>query len=141
MDANFSRISPMSGSELRELAGRLPLPEGGKALTPPILANLPQAKLDGQTTHYAAGPGELCGAGGVLPAELVGFDRGAEAVTANYSLRSGPATLTIIDYPTPQMAAAARDERFATTSRPAKRRISRRRRAGPRRCRSRTWSP
>jgi hypothetical protein len=27
-------------------------------------------------------------------------------VTANYSLRSGPATLTIIDYPTPQMAAA-----------------------------------
>jgi hypothetical protein len=27
-------------------------------------------------------------------------------MTANYSLRSGPATLTIIDYPTPQMAAA-----------------------------------
>jgi hypothetical protein len=27
-------------------------------------------------------------------------------VTANYTLRSGPATLTIIDYPTPQMAAA-----------------------------------
>ena len=45
-------------------------------------------------------------AGGVLPPDLVGFDRGAEAVTANYSLRSGPATLTIIDYPTPQMAAA-----------------------------------
>jgi hypothetical protein len=46
------------------------------------------------------------GAGGVLPAELVGFDRGAEAVTASYTLRTGPATLTIIDYPTPQMAAA-----------------------------------
>ena len=42
----------------------------------------------------------------MLPPELVGFDRGAETVTANYSLRSGPATLTIIDYPTPQMAAA-----------------------------------
>jgi hypothetical protein len=41
-----------------------------------------------------------------LPPELVGFDRGAEAVTANYTLRSGVATLTIIDYPTPQMAAA-----------------------------------
>jgi hypothetical protein len=36
----------------------------------------------------------------------VGFDRGAETVTANYSLRSNVATLTIIDYPTPQMAAA-----------------------------------
>jgi hypothetical protein len=46
------------------------------------------------------------GSGGVLPPELVGFDRGAEAVTANYTLRSGAATLTIIDYPTPQMAAA-----------------------------------
>ena len=49
-------------------------------------------------------------AGGVLPPDLVGFDRGAEAVTANYSLNSGPATLTIIDYPTPQMAAARRNE-------------------------------
>jgi hypothetical protein len=37
---------------------------------------------------------------------MVGFDRDAEAVTANYSLTSGVATLTIIDYPTPQMAAA-----------------------------------
>ena len=42
----------------------------------------------------------------LLPPELVGFDRGAEAVTANYSLRSNVATLTIINYPTPQMAAA-----------------------------------
>ncbi|MGA2351765.1 MAG: DUF6599 family protein [Terracidiphilus sp.] len=106
VDANFSRIGPMSGSELRELAGQLPAPEGGKALAPPILANLPQANLDGQTTHYALGPASYAGAGGVLPTELVGFDRGAEAVTANYSLRSGPATLTLIDYPTPQMAAA-----------------------------------
>jgi hypothetical protein len=106
VDANFSRIGAMSGAELRELAGELPAPEGGKALAPPILADLPQAKLDGQTTHYALGPAGYAGSGGVLPPELMGFDRGAEAVTANYTLRSGSATLTIIDYPTPQMAAA-----------------------------------
>ncbi len=111
VDANFSRISPMSGSELRELAGQLPRPEGGEALTPPILANLPQSnlpqiKLDGQTTHYALGAASYTGSGGVLPPDLVSFDRGAETVTANYSLRSGVATLTLIDYPTPQMAAA-----------------------------------
>jgi hypothetical protein len=106
VDANFSRIGPMSGAELRELAGQLPMPEGGKALAPPILANLPQTKLDGQTTHYALGPAGYTGSGGVLPPDVVGFDRGAETVTANYTLRSGPATLTIIDYPTPQMAAA-----------------------------------
>jgi len=84
----------------------MPVPEGGKALAPPILADLPQTDLDGQTMHYALGAAGYAGAGGVLPAELVGFDNGAEAVTANYTLRSGPATLTIIDYPTPQMAAA-----------------------------------
>jgi hypothetical protein len=106
VDANFSRVGPMSGAELRELAGELPAPEGGNALAPPVMADLPQGSLDGQTTHYALGAAGYAGAGGVLPPELVGFDRGAEAVTANYTLRSGPATLTIIDYPTPQMATA-----------------------------------
>jgi hypothetical protein len=106
VDANFSRISPMSGAELRELAAQIPVPEGTRALAPPILGNLPQASLDGQSMHYAVGPAGYTGSGGVLPADVVGFDRGAETVTAGYSLRSGPATLTIIDYPTPQMAAA-----------------------------------
>ncbi len=106
VDATFSQMSPMAGSELRELANQLPQPQGSKALAPPILANLPQRALDGQTTHYALGPAAYVGSGGVLPADIVGFDRGAEAVTASYTLVSGPATLTLIDYPTPQMAAA-----------------------------------
>ena len=106
VDANFSQVGPMSGSELRELASQLPVPGGTKAMAPPILGNLPKPQLDGQTTHYALGPAGYAGAGGVLPPALVGFDLGAETVTANYTMRSGPATLTIIDYPTPQMAAA-----------------------------------
>jgi hypothetical protein len=106
VDATFSRISPESGSELRELSNQLPSPDGSKALAPPILANLPQRSLDGQSTHYALGPQGYAGSGGVLPPDLVGFDRGAEVVTANYSLPSGPAVLTLIEYPTPQMAAA-----------------------------------
>jgi hypothetical protein len=75
-------------------------------MAPPILANLPQQLLDPQTTHYALGPAGYTGSGGVLPATLVAFDKGAETVTANYSLTSGPATLSIIDYPTPQIAQA-----------------------------------
>ena len=106
VDATFSKIGPMSAAELRELASQLPVPEGNKALAPPLLASLPQGSLDKQTTHYAEGPAGYVGGGGVLPPELVGFDRDAETVTANYSLRSGPATLTLIDYPTPQMAEA-----------------------------------
>src|SRR5579859_283148 len=106
VDATFSHISAMSGSELRELANQMPNPVGNKALAPPILATLPKGSLDGQSTHYAVGAASYAGSGGVLPPDVVGFDRGAETVTAGYSLRSGPAVLTLIDYPTPQMAAA-----------------------------------
>jgi hypothetical protein len=106
VDATFSKIGSMSGSELRELARQMPEAQGSKGVAPPILGTLPQKSLDGQTAHYALGPTAYAGSGGVLPPELVGFDRDAEAVTANYSLTSGPATLTLIEYPTPQMAAA-----------------------------------
>ncbi len=106
LDATFSQVGPMTAGELRSIARHLPIPIGNRALPPPIMASLPQASIDGQTTHYALGPAGYAGSGGVLPAALVGFDKGAEAVTANYSLTSGPATLTIIDYPTPQMAEA-----------------------------------
>jgi hypothetical protein len=109
VDATFSQIGPMSAGELREIAHQLPAPEGTRALLPPILACLPQSQLDPQTTHYAVGPAGYAGAGGVLPPSLVNFDKGAETVTANYSLISGSATLTLIDYPTPQIAHAQVD--------------------------------
>lgn len=106
IDAGFSRIGPMSAAELRELAGHLPVPAGSKALAPPVLAYLPRAALDGQSTHYALGPAGYASAGGALPPTMIGFDEGAETATATYSLSSGPAVITIIDYPTPQMATA-----------------------------------
>ena len=106
VDATFSQITPMSAAEMRSLAKYLPVPRGNKAIPPPILLNLPQGSLDKQTTHYALGPAGYTGAGGVLPADLVAFNLDAETVTANYSLSSGAATLTLISYPTPQMAAA-----------------------------------
>lgn len=106
VDATFSRVGPMSAGELREIARGLPEPGGNRSLTPPILAYLPQRSLDGQTTHYALGQAGYTGSGGVLPASIVGFDRDAETVTASYSLTSNPATLTLIEYPTPQIAQA-----------------------------------
>jgi hypothetical protein len=106
VDAQFQQITAMSGAELRELAATIPRPAGNKSLPPPILGNLPQKNLDPQTTHYALGPAGYAGSGGVLPPQLIGFDRGAETATATYALLSNPATLTVINYPTPQMAAA-----------------------------------
>ncbi len=109
VDATFSHVGAMSAGELRDIASQLPAPGGSRALAPPILASLPRSQLDPQTTHYAVGPASYAGSGGVLPPSLVDFDKGAETVTANYSLTSGPATLTLIDYPTPQMAHAKVD--------------------------------
>ena len=109
VDATFSHVGPMSAGELREIARGLPQATGNRALAPPILASLPQAKLDAQTTHYAEGPAGYAGGGGVLPPALVKFEMGAEAVTANYQVTSGTATLTLIDYPTPQIAHAQVD--------------------------------
>jgi hypothetical protein len=106
VDATFSQVGPMSAAELRELASQIPQSEGASSQPPPVLAILPPRSLDRQTMHYALGPAAYAGSGGVLPPDLVGFDRGAETVTANYSLASGPATLTLINYPTPQMAEA-----------------------------------
>lgn len=109
VDATFSHVGPMSAGELRDIARQLPAASGNRAILPPILASLPKSHLDPQTTHYAVGPASYAGSGGVLPSSLVDFDKGAETVTANYSLSSGPATLTLIDYPTPQMAHAKVD--------------------------------
>jgi hypothetical protein len=106
VDATFSRVGPLFVGELREIAARLPVPLGNRAVAPPILAFLPQQSLAGQTTHYAEGAAGYAGSGGVLPAGIAGFDHGAEAITADYSLVSGPATLTIFEYPTPQIARA-----------------------------------
>ncbi len=104
VDAHYSRVGPMTAGELRSIAAHLPVPVGNRALAPPILVFLPEANLDHQTTHYAEGPAGYVGGDGVLPPGLVNFNMGAETVTANYSLSSGPATLTIIEYPTPQIA-------------------------------------
>jgi hypothetical protein len=106
IDATFSHVGPMSAAELRDMAKDLPTPRGNRALPPPILSVLPQSAMDKQTMHFAQGPAGYVGSGGALPPELVGFNEDAETVTANYSLSSGPATLTLIDYPTPQMAEA-----------------------------------
>lgn len=106
VQANFSRVGPMSAGELREIANRMPVPHGNQGLLPPLLVSLPTDSIERQTTHYAEGPAGYAGSDGVLPQQLVGFNLDAETITANYALSSGTATLTIINYPEPQIAQA-----------------------------------
>ena len=105
VDATFDHVNSMSAAELRELAKDLPKPTGPAKVPPPLPGYLPTDYLLPQTTHYALGDAATTRSGGVLPASLVDFNRGAEALTAQYQERNVDGTLTLLIYPTPQMAA------------------------------------
>lgn len=104
VDANFDHVTAMSAAELRELAKALPEAKGNAAQPPTLPSYLPQAGLEAQSTHYALGPDGYTRSGGVLPPALVDFTRGAETLTASYQLHGQEGQLTIISYPTPQLA-------------------------------------
>lgn len=86
---------------LLELETHLPKVGGPKGLPPLLPTYLPAKGLKSETVKYALGPVGYKAMGGVLPAEIVGFDKAAEVVTAQYA---GGGTLTLLLYPTPQIA-------------------------------------
>ena len=104
VDAKFNRLTPMSVSELRDLATQLPQPMGNQSVLPTLPAYLPRQHLLATTVQYAIGPQAYRQSGGVLPSALVDFNRSAEVVTAQYNALNGTGTLTIINYPTPEIA-------------------------------------
>jgi hypothetical protein len=105
IDAVFERLSAMSAAELRELAASLPLPPGETRNLPVLRAYLPQPSFVRNSTKYVLGPVTLERVNSPISAELVDFSRGAEVVLGNYNASGGQATLMLISYPTPQIAA------------------------------------
>jgi hypothetical protein len=109
IDAVFDRMSVMSAAQLRELAGLLPQLEGNKGNPPSLQTYLPKRAFDKNfeknTTKYILGPVALNRVGSPLPAGMVDFASGAEVAIGKYSAAAGDATLMLIEYPTPQIAA------------------------------------
>jgi hypothetical protein len=105
VDAVFSQLSVMSAAGLRELAGVLPRPAGNAGNLPPILAFMPHHGYESNTEKYAEGPLALAVIGSPLPAELVDFSASPEVALGQYSTPGGEATLMLIEYPTPALAA------------------------------------
>jgi hypothetical protein len=105
VEAVFSQLSVMSAAGLRELAGVLPRPGGNAANLPPILAFMPHHGYQSNTEKYAEGPLALTAITSPLPAELVDFSASPEVVLGQYETPSGEATLMLIEYPTPALAA------------------------------------
>jgi hypothetical protein len=104
VDAVFDRLTPMSAAELRELAGVLPIPAGNARNLPPLPNYIPK-QVDAKQAKYILGPVGLDRAGSPIPASLVDFKSGAEVVIARQPAKLGEATLMLIEYPTPQLAA------------------------------------
>lgn len=102
VDATFTPSVP-SESTLQSLAARLPRAPGSSGVAPSLPKYLPSKSLEQSTVRYAIGPAAYTQSGGVLPVSVIDFSRDAEAVTAKYSSPGGHGTLTLIEYPTPQM--------------------------------------
>src|SRR5882672_3930521 len=104
VDAIFDKVTVMSAAELRELAGTLPTPAGNAGNLPPLPTYLPK-HVDGRNAKYILSPVALDRVGSPLPTSQVDFNAGAEVVIARYQAKIGGATLMMIEYPTPQLAA------------------------------------
>ncbi|MGE0406823.1 MAG: DUF6599 family protein [Candidatus Korobacteraceae bacterium] len=104
VEANLDRVTAMSAGELRELAEALPLPPGPERNLPVLPSYLPRDRYVPNTAKYVTGPAGLQSIGAPVPPELVNFTLGAEVATGQYHADWGVATLTLISYPTPQIA-------------------------------------
>lgn len=105
IDAQFSKESPMSGDQLRALSASLPRPGGSLGNLPTFIEFMPPHSYVPNTQKYVMGPVAL----GILElpisTDLVDFNASAEVTSGHYGTASGEAILTLISYPTPQLAA------------------------------------
>ncbi len=97
----ISSLKPEPAALMKTVEIGLPKIGGTKGLAPLLPTYLPQKGLEKDSVRYALGPAGYQSMGGGLPVGVVGFDKAAEVVTAKYQ---GRGTLTLLLYPTPQIA-------------------------------------
>lgn len=104
VEAKFDHTTAMSAAELRELAGRLPAVTGTADSLPNLPNYLPARDAVEGTAKYILGPQALSAAQTAIRPDEIDFSREPEILTQDYSLKEGPVTLALIEYPTPQIA-------------------------------------
>jgi hypothetical protein len=105
VDAVFDKLTAMSAAELRELAGTMPRPVGSAGKLPPLRNYLPRHGYEKNTEKYVMGPAALDRMHAPLASSMVDFKSDTEVVLGKYTAQLGDATLMLIEYPTPQIAA------------------------------------
>ncbi|MGH9579458.1 MAG: DUF6599 family protein [Terriglobales bacterium] len=104
--AMLDKVTAMSAGELRTLAAALPQLSNRESTSPPTLPTyLPKRAYIKNSARYVVGPVGLAAAQAPLPPALVDFSVSPEVVLGRYHTSSGDATLVLISYPTPQIAA------------------------------------
>lgn len=95
------KLNPIDAQELYRQ-----LPKQVHTSLPPLYAYLPNRGRVANSERYLLGGNSLAKFEPRIPAELAALDRGAEAQMAQYKTGGSQIQLTIISYPTPQMAIA-----------------------------------
>jgi hypothetical protein len=88
----------------KSLIDGLPKVAGNKDVFPLLPTEVPAKGLVPGSVRYALGAATYQAEGGVMPSYALGWDKSAEAVTAQFADRRGRETLTILLYPTPTIA-------------------------------------
>jgi hypothetical protein len=98
---NLKLYPESAAALLKTVQVGLPKVGGTKGLPPLLPTYLPAKGLQRDSVRYALGPAGYQAMGAAVPPEIIGFDKAAEVVTAKYE---GKGTLTMLLYPTPQIA-------------------------------------
>ena len=104
--ALFDKATPRVPALLDDLIPHLPK-AAGPASHPPLLPTyLPEKSLAPGSLRYALGPAAYTAMGGVLPANILTFNKAGEAVTGDYQIRAHQprGVVTLLLYPTPTIA-------------------------------------
>lgn len=102
VDAEFLRPIKDESGVLQALAASVSRVYGASGVAPSLPHYLPTSGLDPTSVRYAIGPAAYARMGGALPANQIDFSQDAEVISGRY----GQETLTIVMYPTPQIAGA-----------------------------------
>jgi hypothetical protein len=105
VQAQLDRVTAMSAAEMRELSDAIPLPSGPARNLPTLPQYLPKQAYIKNSAKYVLGPAGLQAVGAPVSSDQIDFSRSVEIAEGKYSTSGGTATLMLIAYPTPQIAA------------------------------------